>query len=203
MRQRRVTTGVWGPNTSRENITPSPALRLLQNRFWATNRLFCSLWWKLELKIRSQKVLFISLRKHPFLLALRRWGRRGVPPRETSLAAKSEEKRMFSQANFLWAGYEWGTVKSLAATEYTGMYFNNHAFSAQYWPRSLLLFFFFFARVFMELDTKNSKKPRPYLARTSLTGKGFIICQITRFLVSCENKGGKIDPSHSSSSHCP
>ena len=56
----------------------------------------------------------------------------------------------------------------------------------------------------MELDTKNSKKPRPYLARTSLTGKGFIICQKTRFFVSCDNKGGKIhvDPSHSSS-HCP
>ena len=33
-----------------------------------------------------------SLRKHPFLLALRRWGRL------TSPAAKSEEKRMFSQA---------------------------------------------------------------------------------------------------------
>ena len=34
-----------------------------------------------------------SLQKHPFLLALRRWGRfaRNV------LAAKSEEKRMFSQ----------------------------------------------------------------------------------------------------------
>ena len=34
-----------------------------------------------------------SLRKHPFLLALRRWGRfaRNVP------AEKSEEKRMFSQ----------------------------------------------------------------------------------------------------------
>ena len=32
-----------------------------------------------------------SLRKHPFLLALRRW-------RETSPAAKSEETRMFSQA---------------------------------------------------------------------------------------------------------
>ena len=42
-----------------------------------------------------------NLRKHPFLLALRRWGRfaRDVPPRETSPAAKSEEKRMFSQAN--------------------------------------------------------------------------------------------------------
>ena len=38
-----------------------------------------------------------SLRKHPFLLALRRWGRRRK--RETSPAAKSEEKRMFSQAN--------------------------------------------------------------------------------------------------------
>ena len=32
-----------------------------------------------------------SLRKHPFLLALRRWG-------QTSPAAKSEEKRVFSQA---------------------------------------------------------------------------------------------------------
>ena len=38
----------------------------------------------------------ISLRKHPFLLAPRRWGRSA---RETSSAAKSEEKRMFSQAN--------------------------------------------------------------------------------------------------------
>ena len=34
----------------------------------------------------------ISLQKHPFLLALRRWG-------VSSPAAKSEEKRMFSQAN--------------------------------------------------------------------------------------------------------
>ena len=52
----------------------------------------------------------------------------------------------------------------------------------------------------MKLDTKNSKKPRPHrLARTSLTGKGFV-CQMTRFFVPCENKGGKIDPSHSSSS---
>ena len=32
-----------------------------------------------------------SLRKHPFLLALRRWG--------TSPAGKSEEERMFSQAD--------------------------------------------------------------------------------------------------------
>ena len=57
-----------------------------------------------------------SLREHPFLLALRRWGRfarrnwiapsvwnfcrwvADVPPRETSPAAKSEEKRMFTQA---------------------------------------------------------------------------------------------------------
>ena len=31
----------------------------------------------------------LSLRKHPFLLALRRWGR---------FVTKSEEKRMFSQA---------------------------------------------------------------------------------------------------------
>ena len=38
-----------------------------------------------------------SLRKHPFLLALGHWGR-FVPPRETSAAVKSEEKRMFSQA---------------------------------------------------------------------------------------------------------
>ena len=44
----------------------------------------------------------VSLRKHPFLLALRRWGRFArrnvVPPRQTSPAAKSEEKRMSSQA---------------------------------------------------------------------------------------------------------
>ena len=39
-----------------------------------------------------------SLRKHPFLLAVRRWGR-FAPPRETSPAANSEEKRMFSQAS--------------------------------------------------------------------------------------------------------
>ena len=43
-----------------------------------------------------------SLRKHPVLVALRRWGgfarRNVVPSRETSPAAKSEEKRMFSQA---------------------------------------------------------------------------------------------------------
>ena len=42
-----------------------------------------------------------SLRKHPFLLALRRWGRfarmNDVSPREMSLVAKSKrEKRMFS-----------------------------------------------------------------------------------------------------------
>ena len=46
---------------------------------------------------------FSSLRKHTFLLALRRWGRfvsfRVFVSRETSPAAKSEEKRMFSQAN--------------------------------------------------------------------------------------------------------
>ena len=46
-----------------------------------------------------------SLRKHPFLLALRRWGRfarrKVAPPRETSSAVKSEEKQMFSQARRL------------------------------------------------------------------------------------------------------
>ena len=77
--------------------------------------------------------VFSSLRKRPFLLALRRWGRFArrnvcdsatkisywwrkicpesgqkswlvdgvVPPPETSLAAKSQEKRMFSQAMYL------------------------------------------------------------------------------------------------------
>ena len=40
-----------------------------------------------------------SLRKHPFwLLALRRWGRFARRKRKTSPAAKSEEKRMFSNA---------------------------------------------------------------------------------------------------------
>ena len=43
--------------------------------------------------IKLHGMTWYSLRKHPFLLALRRWG-----PRETSPAAKSEEKRMFSQA---------------------------------------------------------------------------------------------------------
>ena len=45
---------------------------------------------------RYQEVNKAGRRKHPFLFALRRWGR--FPPRETSPAAKSEEKRMFSQA---------------------------------------------------------------------------------------------------------
>ena len=43
----------------------------------------------------AKKIVRGSLRKHPFLLALRLLGR---SPRETSPAAKSEEKRMFSQA---------------------------------------------------------------------------------------------------------
>ena len=47
----------------------------------------------------TRAILIPSLRKHQFLLALRRWGRFArVPSRETSPAAKSEEKRMFSQA---------------------------------------------------------------------------------------------------------
>ena len=43
----------------------------------------------------AKTILSGSLRKHPFFLALRPLGR---SPRETSPAAKSEEKRMFSQA---------------------------------------------------------------------------------------------------------
>ena len=39
-----------------------------------------------------------ELRKHPFLLAFRRWGRL-APPREPSPAAKSEEKPWFSQTS--------------------------------------------------------------------------------------------------------
>ena len=39
---------------------------------------------------------FSNLRKHPFVLALRRWGR-FARRNETSPAAKSEDKRMFSQ----------------------------------------------------------------------------------------------------------
>ena len=42
-----------------------------------------------------KKIVRGSLRKHLFLLALRPLGR---SPRETSPAAKSEEKRMFPQA---------------------------------------------------------------------------------------------------------
>ena len=41
---------------------------------------------------------WISLRKHPFILAPRRGGRTSRSPRETSPATKSEDKRMFSQA---------------------------------------------------------------------------------------------------------
>ena len=49
----------------------------------------------------------ISLRKHPFLLALRRCGHFAVNVlRETSPAAKSEEKRMFTQAKTL-SGIAW------------------------------------------------------------------------------------------------
>ena len=43
----------------------------------------------------AKKIVRGSLRKHPFLLALRPLG---TSPRETSPAAKSEEKRMFPQA---------------------------------------------------------------------------------------------------------
>ena len=47
----------------------------------------------------TRAILIPSLRKHQFLLALRRWRRFArVLSRETSPAAKSEEKRMFSQA---------------------------------------------------------------------------------------------------------
>lgn len=42
-----------------------------------------------------------SLRKHPFLLPLRRQGRFARPPRETSLAAKSEEKRLKTGKNII------------------------------------------------------------------------------------------------------
>ena len=45
------------------------------------------------------KLRHCSLRKHPFLLALLAAG--DVPTRETSPAAKSDEKRMFSQAKTL------------------------------------------------------------------------------------------------------
>ena len=59
-------------------------------------------------------MFFSSVRKHPFLLALRRWGRFAFPPRETAPAATSEEpERMISQASFfprgndLGSGVEW------------------------------------------------------------------------------------------------
>ena len=57
----------------------------------------------LEHRLFYRSISVGSVRKHPFLLALHHWGRfarrNDVPPRETSPAAKSEEKRMFSQAN--------------------------------------------------------------------------------------------------------
>ena len=43
----------------------------------------------------AKEIVRGSLRKHPFLLALRPLG---TSPRETSPAAKNEEKRMFQQA---------------------------------------------------------------------------------------------------------
>ena len=43
----------------------------------------------------AKKIVRGSLRKHPFLLALRPLG---TSPREMSPAVKSEEKRMFQQA---------------------------------------------------------------------------------------------------------
>ena len=52
----------------------------------------------------QQIYLVSSLRKHPFLLALRRWGRFArrnvVPPHETSPAVTSVEKQMLSQATW-------------------------------------------------------------------------------------------------------
>ena len=50
--------------------------------------------------------MFVSLRKQPFLLALRRWGRFVRIPREMSSAAESEEKRLFSQAKCLHVAVE-------------------------------------------------------------------------------------------------
>ena len=61
--------------------------------FWSENGYICPFWSRIGYGFRS-------LRKHPFLLALRSsplW----TFPRETSTAAKSEEKRMFSQATYL------------------------------------------------------------------------------------------------------
>ena len=52
---------------------------------------------------------FLACRKHPFVLALCRWGRFPFPPRETAPAAKSEEKQMFSQASFFPRGNDLGS----------------------------------------------------------------------------------------------
>ena len=58
---------------------------------------------KARLVLREARALFLdneeitsSLRKHPFHLALRRWGRFKRP--RSSPASKSEEKRVFSKA---------------------------------------------------------------------------------------------------------
>ena len=58
---------------------------------------------KARLVLREARALILdneeiksSLRKHPFVLALRRWGRFKRP--RTSPATKSEDKRVFSKA---------------------------------------------------------------------------------------------------------
>ena len=48
-------------------------------------------------RFRDRELVTLPHEGFTFLLALRRW----VPPRETSPAAKSKEKRMFSQAKVL------------------------------------------------------------------------------------------------------
>jgi len=52
---------------------------------------------------------FLACRKYPCLLALCRWGRFAFAPRETAPVAKSEWKRMFSQASFFPRGNDLGS----------------------------------------------------------------------------------------------
>ena len=81
---------------NQESVHPCFLLYLLCSNVWIFLNLVTQLLLIAVETLKKSKSFFgqleASLRKHPFLLALRRWGR--------FAAAKSEEKRMFSQASF-------------------------------------------------------------------------------------------------------
>ena len=94
-------------------VLPSVFCLSFVNNFTSSVRNFCR--WVADVIPRES-----SLRKHPFLPALRRWGEeRGETDvfagyRETSSAAKSEEKRLFSQAMSSLNWFFWWVLYSTA-----------------------------------------------------------------------------------------